>query len=131
MTAVWVPLHLVQVWHERLIRRFGGVHGLRDPGLLESALARAQNLAAYEPASSIERLAAAYAFGLARDHPFVDGNKRIAFAVMAAFLKANGRELDVPEIEATRVMLELAAGELTEADFTAWLARNTRPDASA
>jgi death-on-curing family protein len=110
-----------------LIERFGGAAGVRDAGLLEGALARPVNRAAYDPGATVEALAAAYGVGVAKGHAFVDGNKRLAFAVMVAFLRVNGRRLDVAEAEATRVMLEVAVGAMGEDDLAAWLAANCRP----
>jgi len=117
----WVPKHLALRWHARLLERYGGAAGLRDEGLLEAALARPQTILGYEPDASLARLAAAYAFGLTRNHPFIDGNKRTAFAVLVSFLAANGFRLDVAEQEATRVMMALSARQMTEAELADWL----------
>ncbi len=117
----WVRLETVLAAHERLVRLFGGSLGLRDLGLLESALDRPRNLLAYEEAVSIERLAAAYAFGIAKNHPFVDGNKRVAFAIACLFLAKNGKWLAASEAEAAVAMLELASGDLPEEGFAEWL----------
>jgi death-on-curing protein len=122
-----VPKHLAVAWHAELLKRYGGAAGLRDEGLLEAALDRPRNIAGYEPASSLTRLAAAYAFGLAKNHPFIDGNKRVAFAVAVSFLSANGMRLDVAESEATRIFLELAAGTIGETELQAWLDRHCGP----
>ncbi|MFQ5953727.1 MAG: type II toxin-antitoxin system death-on-curing family toxin [Kiloniellales bacterium] len=120
---VWLTETLVMALHEELIARFGGHGGVRDRGLLQSALARPRNLLAYgEPI--LERLAASYAFGLARNHPFVDGNKRVALAAIDVFLQLNGRELVAPEAEAVVVMRELAAGKIDEAALAAWIEAN-------
>jgi len=121
-----VPAHLVLGWHQRLIAEFGGAAGLRDLGLLESALDRPKNLAAYEAQTSLVQLAALYGVGLAKAHAFTDGNKRIAFAVMVAFLRAHGASLDTSEAEATRVMLDVAASVMNEAELAAWLGEHTR-----
>jgi len=102
----------------------GGGVGIRDEGLLESALARPLNLVAYEKANVFE-IAASYAFGLARNHPFVDGNKRCAFVVSAVFLELNGYELNAPEAEAAIVFLKLAAGELKEAELARWFEQSS------
>lgn len=120
----WVPAHLVVRWHAALIERFGGASGLRDVGLLESALTRPVNRAAYDPDVTIEALAASYGVGVAKAHAFVDGNKRIAFAVMVTFLHVNGRRLDVTEAEATKVMLDIAAGARNEGKLAEWLSHN-------
>jgi death on curing protein len=126
VTWRWIPAHLAVAWHARLIERFGGVDGIRDIGLLESASSRPQNRAAYNPGVSIEELAALYAVGVTKAHAFIDGNKRIAFAVMVSFLHAHGRLLDVAEADATRAMLEAASGSVTEHDLAAWLRARCR-----
>ena len=113
-------------WHAVLIDRFGGAPGLRDRGLLESALARPQNLVLYESDVTVDRLAALYAVALAKAHAFIDGNKRIAFAVMIAFLKAHGRHLDATEVEATKIMLDVAAGLMDEPALERWITANCR-----
>jgi death-on-curing protein len=119
----WPPTKTVLRIHEEQIRDHGGGSGVRDAGLLESAIARPQNLAAYgEP--DLADLAAAYAFGIARNHPFVDGNKRTAFVTAGAFLVRNGAFLDVAEAEAAVVFTDLAAGRLTEAELAAWYRRH-------
>jgi death-on-curing protein len=105
---------------------FGGAPGIRDTGLLEGALDRPRNLVAYETDITVERLAALYGVGVAKAHAFLDGNKRIAFAVMASFLKAHGRHLDATEAEATRVMLDVAAGTTGETELAEWLAKHCR-----
>ena len=119
----WLPTKTVLAIHEEQIRDHGGGSGVRDPDLLESAIAHPQNLAAYgEP--DLADLAAAYAFGIARNHPFVDGNKRTAFVTAGAFLMRNGEFLDVGEAEAAVVFTDLAAGKLTEAELAAWYRRH-------
>ena len=122
----WIPPHLTIAWHARLIERFGGAPGLRDGGLLESALARPQNLVAYGEEVTTARLAALYGVGVAKAHAFVDGNKRIAFAVMVAFLKAHGHHLDVAESDATRIMLQVAGSEIGETELESWIAAHCR-----
>lgn len=97
-------------------------------GLLESALARPQNLVAYGEVVTTERLAALYAVGVAKAHAFVDGNKRIAFAVMVAFLKAHGRHLDATEGETTQIMLDVAASVIGEAELQSWIEAHCRKD---
>ena len=110
-----------------LIAEDGGTAEMRDRGLLESALARPQNLFGYEkPKPSLTRLAASYAFGLAKSHPFVDGNKRVALTATAVFLEINGWSLQADEAEAVNVFLDLAAGKLGEDDMAVWLEQNTR-----
>ena len=117
---VWVARDLVLVLHERLLAEHGGAPGLRDQGLLDSALVRPRQLLAYG-APDLCTLAAAYAAGLVRNHPFVDGNKRIAFVTAYVFLARNGRRLLAPEAEATAMVIGLAAGEIDEAACAAWL----------
>ena len=104
-----------------LVRAFGGMQGLRDEPGLESALARARHRADYEPASDLASLAAAYGYGLVRDHPFSDGNKRAAFVTMAVFLELNGSRLEAPETEVVTVILDVAAGSMAEEQLADWL----------
>jgi len=121
---VWVARELVLVLHDRLLAEHGGAPGLRDEGLLDSALARPRQLLAYgDP--DICALAAAYAAGLVRNYPFVDGNKRIAFMTAYVFLARNGRRVLAPEAEATAMVIGLAAGEIDEAAFAVWLRSNS------
>jgi death-on-curing protein len=122
---VWVLEDTVVLLHERLIAQFGGIVGSPDKGLLESALARRQNMRAYSKPTLFE-LAASYAFGLIRNHPFVDGNKRIGFAVAVLFLELNGRRFAAPEADAVVQTLALAAGASSEADYAEWLKANAR-----
>lgn len=122
----WVSKAAILLLHGESLNAFGGVPGLRDEGLLESALARPLNLFAYEGVADLARLAAAYAAGIARNHPFVDGNKRAAFAATGVFLKLNGLNLAAEQPVATAAMLDLAAGDLPEAGFAAWLRDSTR-----
>jgi len=110
--------------HDEMLRAHGGADGSRDEGLLDSALARPQHLFAYERAD-LGRLAAAYAHGISRNHPFVDGNKRAAFLCAATFLAINGIELRASPAHAVVFMLALAAGELSEEAFAAWLRDHT------
>jgi death-on-curing protein len=116
----WLDLPIVLDVHSEQLALFGGADGLRDIGLLESALARPQNKFCYGE-SELAALAAAYAFGIARNHPFVDGNKRTAFASIIVFLGLNGIDFDVPSAEATAMMLALAAGEIDEAGLGRWI----------
>jgi death on curing protein len=119
----WVDVAIVLDIHEEQLALFGGPGGVRDPGLLESALARPQNQFAYGQ-SDLAALAAAHAFGIARNHPFVDGNKRTAFATMIVFLGLNDIAFAPESAEATAVMLALAAGEVDEAGLTRWIRDN-------
>jgi death-on-curing protein len=106
--------------HEEQLAEHGGPSGLRDGGLLESALARPQQIATYgQP--DVAALAAAYGFGLARNHPFVDGNKRTAFIAIELFLALNGHELRASDLDCVSTMLALAAGELSEEALACWI----------
>src|SRR3990172_9535685 len=108
-----------------LIAEHGGSHGVRDTGLLESALSRPVNLFSYgDP--DLPALAAAYAAGIIKNHPFIDGNKRTGFAAAATFLDRNGLELTASEAEATRMTLDLASGSVAEEEYGAWLRENSR-----
>jgi death-on-curing protein len=121
---LWVSLQFVLAVHDRSLSDHGGREAVRDIGLLESAIDRARNQYRYGKPTLFE-LAAAYAFGIAKNHPFIDGNKRTAFVTAAAFLDANGFELTASEVDATTEMLALAAGERTEKQMAAWFAANT------
>jgi death-on-curing protein len=110
--------------HFRQIREHGGRHGLRDENALESALARPRQRWQDQEDATLPELAAAYAFGFVRDHPYVDGNKRVALVVMAAFLDRNGIELQATNAEALSAIIRLAAGDLTEAELTDWIERH-------
>jgi death-on-curing protein len=111
--------------HAELIAEHGGREGIRDPGLLSSALARPQNRRTYGTLSSLFDLAAMYGVAIVKNHPFIDGNKRVALMVMYVFLEINGYRLDMPEVEAVDVMLRLAAGELDEKGLAGWLKANS------
>ncbi len=126
MTWAWVPPHLAIAWHERLIQEFGGAPGVRDIGLLEGALDRPKNLLAYKPDASLDELAALYGVGIAKAHAFIDGNKRIAFAVMVAFLRAHGQMLDATEADATATMLDVASSAMNDVALAAWLNTHSR-----
>jgi len=119
----WVTYDQVIAMHSRQLRRFGGAPGLRDDGLLRSALERATNKWRYELAGLAE-LTASYAFGLAKNHAFVDGNKRIAFMTMVAFLRKNGVRFSPDQALATTMMIALAAGEVSEESLARWLRDN-------
>lgn len=121
----WLSKDLILAIHNRQLAEHGGAAGVRDEGLLESALARPQNLHAYG-AGDVVALAAAYAFGIARNHPFIDGNKRTTFVACELFLAANGCELSARDEECLAMMLALAASEIDEAEFAAWLRENVR-----
>jgi death on curing protein len=117
---VWLRREFVIAIHERLIADHGGSSGLRDEGLLESALARPKNLFAYGH-PSISELAASYAVGIAKNHAFVDGNKRTAFVAATVFLARNGLRITASEADATVAMLAVASGSMKEAEFAHWL----------
>jgi len=119
----WLTYEQVVAIHSRQLRRFGGSAGLRDDGLLRSALERPVNKWHYEQAE-LAVLAAAYAFGLAKNHAFVDGNKRIAFMTMMIFLRRNGIRFAPDQAHATKMMLALAAGEVSEASLARWIRDN-------
>lgn len=122
---VWIDSAVIMAVHEAQLAEHGGAMGVRDQGLLDSALARPRNAAIYGDPDALE-LAAAYAFGLARNHPFIDGNKRTAFVAMELFLVLNGWQLLADDADCVLTMLKLAAGELTEAQLAQWLRERSR-----
>jgi death on curing protein len=122
----WLELGIVLDFHAEQLALFGGPDGIRDLGLLESALARPQNKFAYGE-TDLAALAAAYGFGIARNHPFVDGNKRTALASMIVFLNLNELALAAPQEAATAIVLALAAGEIGEDLLARWIGNNIRP----
>lgn len=126
MSWRWVTRQALLLLHDESLAEHGGASGLRDEGLLDSALARPLNLAAYEE-PDVEALAAAYGVGLAKNHPFVDGNKRAAFLAVGLFLRLNGRRLVATQLEATQTMLSVASGDITEPQFAAWLRLHNAP----
>lgn len=119
---------LVEAVHLDLIREHGGLPGLKDEHALQSALARPRQRWSYESKSDPAALAAAYAFGLARNHPFHDGNKRVAFVTMAVFLGLNGYELEAPEADVVAGMLALASGGLSEEELADWVRSHIVPN---
>jgi death-on-curing protein len=119
----WVTYEQVIAIHSRQLRRFGGAPGLRDEGMLRSALERPVNKWQYEQVE-MPVLAAAYAFGLARNHAFVDGNKRIAFMTMATFLRKNGVRFAPEQAHATKIIFAHAAGEVSEESLARWIKDN-------
>ena len=122
----WLEIGLVLDFHAEQLALFGGPEGVRDLGLLESALARPINRFAYGE-TDLAVLAAAYCFGIAKNHPFVDGNKRTALASMIVFLGLNHIDLDAPQEEAAAIVLALAAGETTEDVLARWIADHSKP----
>lgn len=122
----WVNRQVLLLLHDESLAEHGGASGLRDEGLLDSALARPLNLALYET-PEVAALAASYGVGLARNHPFVDGNKRAAFLAVGMFLVRNGHRLKATQVDATLTMLGVAAGDISEADFAIWLRAHIQP----
>jgi death on curing protein len=119
----WITYDQAIAIHSHQLRRFGGAAGLRDEGMLQSALERPVNKWQYEQAG-LPELAAAYAFGLAKNHAFVDGNKRIAFMAMMVFLRKNGIRFAPDQAQATKIILALAAGEVSEQSLARWISDN-------
>jgi len=119
----WVTYDQVIAMHSRQLRRFGGAPGLRDDGMLRSALERPINKWQFEQAG-LPELAAGYAFGLVKNHAFVDGNKRTAFMTMVTFLRKNGVRFSPDQAQATTMMIALAAGEVSEESLARWLRDN-------
>jgi len=117
----WLKIDRVLAIHSRQIAEHGGEAGVRDRGLLESALARPQNIEAYEPDADIARLAASLAFGIVKNHPFIDGNKRTGYVVMETFLIRNGVELRADPVDKYITFLSLAEGRISEDDLAEWL----------
>ena len=118
---------MLEAIHDAQLREHGGAPGIRDEGLLESALARAQHKFAYTAGVDLATLAAAYAFGLARNHGFVDGNKRAAFMGAYVFLGLNGRDLEAAEPDVVTTMEHVASGRLTEEGLATWIREKLRP----
>jgi death-on-curing protein len=119
---IWITKELAIAIHNRQLAEHGGAEGVRDEGLLDSALARARQRFAYEdPTPSLPTMAACYAFGIARNHAFIDGNKRTAAVVCETFLELNGMELEATDTELYPLFLSLAEGSLNEPEFADWL----------
>ena len=123
----WLALIHILAVHSDQIQAHGGSLGLRNRGLLESALERPRNRFHYEPTSDLLSLAASYGFGIAKNHPFVDGNKRVAFQAMYLFLGLNGLRIDASEEEVVATTLSLASGDLDELGLAAWLRDHVTP----
>jgi death-on-curing protein len=123
----WISKKALLLLHEESLAEFGGARGVRDEGLLDSALTRPQNIRVYKPECTIADLAAAYAFGLAKNHAFVDGNKRAAFLAIGLFLAINGHSFKPDRVDAINFMLALANGDLDEAGLSVWIAVNSAP----
>jgi death on curing protein len=120
----WVDRRALVLLHGETLAEHGGLPGLRDEGALDASLARARHLHTYEPESDLPRLAAAYGFGIVRDHPFNDGNKRAGFLAIGLFLTLNGRELTAEPIEAIAVIMRLAEGKMKELELASWIRQN-------
>ena len=122
---IWLNLRVIKAFHDRQINEHGGLPGLRDEGLLVSALSRPQNIYHYSSSKpDIAELAAAYAFGLAKNHPFNDANKRTALIAMRLFLKLNGYDLSAPPEEKYRTIIQVAASEVSEVELAQWIRAN-------
>ena len=121
---VWLLKPAVITVHDMMIARFGGAGGIRDEGLVDSALARLNHIFHYDHVADLAQLAAAYGTGIIRNHPFVDGNKRTGFMAAYMFLDLNGAPLRADEVAATAMTLALAASEVDEKDYVVWLADN-------
>jgi death on curing protein len=119
----WLTRQIIIAIHDEQLAIHGGASGLRDEGLLESALDRPRNKWSYENAE-LPELAAAYAFAIARNHPFIDGNKRTSLLALYTFLGVNGIDFNVPEADAAAIILSLAAGEVSEESLTRWIRDN-------
>lgn len=123
MLWVWLDASILLAVHDEQLVEHGGISGVRDNGMFESALAKPQNLVAYgEP--DFAELAAAYGFGLAKNHPFLDGNKRTAFVAVELFLRLNGYVLQAEDATCVLTILAVAAGEINEENFAAWIRKN-------
>jgi len=118
---VWLTARDVRYFQRQLINEHGGLHGIRDQGALESSLARPVQLLTYKPEAKIHELAASYGFGLIKSHVFVDGNKRIALAVMDTFLRINGAQLTAEEVDAVCMIRDVASGAKDEAALSDWI----------
>ena len=124
-TPVWVLRETVLTLHEQSLAEFGGAAGIRDEGLLDSALGKPENLFHYGKPTIFD-LAASYGFGLVKNHPFIDGNKRAGFITAVTFLELNGYRFQATEADAAVQTLAFAAGEMSEKEFSAWLKKNSR-----
>lgn len=119
---IWITETLAMAIHRRQLAEHGGLDGVRDPGLLQSALARPRHLFAYtDPTPDLPALAASYAYGIARNHPFIDGNKRTAAVACETFLELNGMSIEATDMELYPIFLNLAAGAITEEELAKWL----------
>jgi death on curing protein len=124
---IWLTKDMVEAFHRESLVRFGGSDGLRDEGLMSSALARPENILAHEPEADMFRLAAAYCTGIVKNHPFIDGNKRTGVLCAVVFLGINGIELSFDEATIVAMIYGLAAGEVTELQLEIWLRSSASP----
>jgi death-on-curing protein len=122
----WISKKALLLLHEESLSEFGGARGLRDEGLLESALARPRNTHDYNPAATLAEVAASYCYGIARNHAFVDGNKRAAFLSVGLFLAINGYRLTASQVDAIETVLGIAAGTVSERELALWIAQNSK-----
>ena len=122
---IWISKAVILAVHDEQLAEHGGGEGVRDEGLLDSALARPPNRSAYDQKADLAALAAAYTFGIARNHPFIDGNKRTAYVAMELFLHLNGVELTASDHDAVLTMVKLAAGEIGEDELAIWIRANS------
>jgi len=128
---IWIRRDVVLAIHLRQISEHGGEPGVRDEGLLDSALARPKNLYAYaEDSTDLPALAASYTFGIVKNHPFLDGNKRVGYVVGRAFLRLNGADVEATQSEKVSIIWQLAAGEITEVELTEWVRKHLTESAS-
>ena len=127
----WISKKALLLLHEESLSEFGGARGLRDEGLLESALARPRNFHAYHPGATLAELAASYGYGVSKNHSFVDGNKRAAFLCIGLFLAINGHRLAASQVDAVNTMLSVANGTLTEEGLALWIAQNSKGSETA
>ena len=127
----WISKKALLLLHEESLAAFGGARGLRDEGLLDSALARPRNTHAYNTGSTVADLAASYGYGIAKNHAFVDGNKRAAFLSIGLFLAINGYRLTAHPVDAVQTILALASGELDQQGLAGWIQANMAPTRKA
>ncbi|MDE2386034.1 MAG: type II toxin-antitoxin system death-on-curing family toxin [Alphaproteobacteria bacterium] len=120
----WLSLGMVEIFHRESLVRFGGADGLRDAGLLDSALARPENVRAYEPDADVFRIAAVYCAGIVKNHPFIDGNKRTGTLAAIASLALNGISVEFVEAEIVAMIIGLAGSEIDEHHLAEWLRRS-------
>ena len=123
----WLDRRALLLLHEESLAEHGGLRGFRDEGLFDSALIRPQQILNYEPDATLAKLAAAYAFGITRNHPFSDGNKRAAYLALDMFCRVNGWAVRTSQLDVFNTMLALAAGDMTEEALASWIAQHLIP----